>query len=504
MIIQLQSISDMTVPRNCFATKSSRSRVEFHGFCDASMKAYAAAIYVRVILGNVVRVMIMCSKTRVAPVKLQTIPHLELLGAVLLSRLMDSLIKALSQVVTIDNVYRWTDSITVLCWIQNRKPWKQYVMHRVEEIRKLTQANNWRHCPGEWNPADLGSRGITASQLKESKVWWMGPEFLQSKEENWPKLGENVAQENEKALQEQVKKVTNTTNIFVTSADTNKTQDNNVIKCEEYSNIHRLLRVTSYVLRFKHNLRSRVCEQVVCKSGALTAEELKTARTLWVRAVQSNEFAKEFESIKTDCASNYVRQFNLYVDEQGVLRSRGRLENSSLPLVTQNPALLPTKHHFTLLVIKETHYRALHSGVKTTLTAIRNNYWIPRGREVVKKFIKRCVFCKRHGGKPFAHLAPPNLPSSRVDDGPPWTNTGVDYAGPLYVRKRNAPSETTTKKVYMCLFTCASTRAVHLELVENCSAEQFLLAFRRFTGWRGLQRTSKGQQRKFRRSNDSN
>ena len=208
------------------------------------MKAYAAAIYVRVILGNVVRVMIMCSKRRVAPVKLQTIPRLELLGAVLLSRLMDSLIKALSQVVTIDNVYCWTESITVLCWIQNRKPWKQYVMHRVEEIRKLTQANNWRHCPGEWNPADLGSHGITASQLKESKVWWMGPEFLQSKEENLPKLGENVAQENEKALQEQVKKVTNTTNIFVTSADTNKTQDNNVIKCEEYSNIHRLLKVT--------------------------------------------------------------------------------------------------------------------------------------------------------------------------------------------------------------------------------------------------------------------
>ena len=138
-------------------------------------------------------------------------------------------------------------------------------MHRVEEIRKLTQANNWRHCPGEWNPADLGSHGITASQLKERKVWWMGPEFLQSKEENWPKLGENVVQENEKALQEQVKKVTNTTNIFVTSADTNKTQDNNVIKCEEYSNIHRLLKVTFWDL-------ITICESVFVSKSSVKVE----------------------------------------------------------------------------------------------------------------------------------------------------------------------------------------------------------------------------------------
>ena len=149
----------------------------------------------------------------------------------------------------------------------------------------------------------------------------------------------------------------------------------------------------------------------------------------------------------------------------------------------------------------------MHSGddLKMTLTRIRDTYWIPRGREAVKRFIKRCVVCQRHGGKTFPHLAPPNLPNYRVDNALPWTNTGVDYGGPLYVLNRSNPSEKTTEKVYISLFTCALTRVIHLELVKNCSAEQFLLAFRRFTGRRGLPhmlisdnaKNLKRQQRKF-------
>ena len=93
--------------------------------------------------------------------------------------------------------------------------------------------------------------------------------------------------------------------------------------------------------------------------------------------------------------------------------------------------------------------------------------------------------CTKYVGKPFPLIAPPNVPECRVDDSPPWTNTGVDYAGPIHVKKRNAISKESTEKVYLCLLTCASTRGVHLELVENCSAKQFLLAFCHFVGRRG-------------------
>ena len=150
----------------------------------------------------------------------------------------------------------------------------------------------------------------------------------------------------------------------------------------------------------------------------------------------------------------------------------------------RNPALLP---YFTSLVIKEVHCRVMHSGVRMTLTALREAFWVPRGREIVKRLIKQCFVCTRFPGKPYPMLSQSSLPEMRVDDGSPWTSTGVDYAGPFFVVcKNSAFNEIITEKVYICLFTCALTRAVHLELVKSCSADAFLLAFHRFSDRRGL------------------
>ena len=84
-------------------------------------------------------------------------------------------------------------------------------------------------------------------------------------------------------------------------------------------------------------------------------------------------------------------------------------------------------------------------------------------------------------GVAYPPVNPPDLPTTRVSEDPPFANTGVDFAGPFYVNE-----STESMKTYVCLFTCASTRAVHLELVPNLNAESFLLAFRRFASRRGL------------------
>ena len=70
----------------------------------------------------------------------------------------------------------------------------------------------------------------------------------------------------------------------------------------------------------------------------------------------------------------------------------------------------------------------------------------------------------------------------RVSDDPPFAHIGIDFAGPLYVKDKSSD----LSKVYVCLFTCCSTRALHLELTNLLSAESFLLAFQRFVGRRGL------------------
>ena len=153
-------------------------RIELHGFSDASQKAYAAAVYIRRVINDHVETALICSKSRVSSLKLQTIPRLELLGALILARLMNTVLNALSKIITINVIYCWTDSTATLYLIRNEKSWKQYVAHRVDEIRKLTPTKVWRHCPGIQNPADLPSRGTTVQQLIESELWWRGPEFL--------------------------------------------------------------------------------------------------------------------------------------------------------------------------------------------------------------------------------------------------------------------------------------------------------------------------------------
>lgn len=486
LIGQLQHLkNNVQVPR-CYFESTNKKQIELHGFSDASGKAYAAMVYMRTIYNDHIDTALLCCKARVAPLKSQSIPRLELLGALILARLLNTVIEALSESVDIKRVVYWTDSTTVLCWIKNDRPWKRYVSNRVTEIRELTNVNSWRHISGNSNPADLPSRGVTAQQLVNSQLWWAGPEFLKQDDSEWPTPPcENLVDET--ALEEGP----DTTYVLVNSQEEKLVPKiGNIMKCDTFSDITSLLRVTAYLLRFANNLKRKVNKSTVI-TDQLSADEIENARKHWIKSAQSDSFHKEIVAVRNkDLSTNlpYVKQFGLFMDEMGILRCKGRLDNSSLPYDTKNPIFLPGNHPLTLLIIKNIHSQVMHSGIRNTLTVLRENYWIPRGREVVKRLIRHCIVCAKYAGKTFPMQTPPNLPSGRVDEGPPWSNTGVDYAGPLYVHRILSKCEKTSEKVYVCLFTCASTRAVHLELVEGCSAEIFLRAFRRFSSRRGVPR----------------
>ena len=132
-----------------------------------------------------------------------------------------------------------------------------------------------------------------------------------------------------------------------------------------------------------------------------------------------------------------------------------------------------------------THATQLHGGTDTTVTALRQRFWIPAARRVVARLLWKCVICRRVAGKPFPVPDPPPLPQARVQDGPPFSVTGVDFTGAMYVKREGMVGE---YKMYVCLFTCASTRAVHLEVVTDLTEETFLQAFRRFAAHRSLPR----------------
>ena len=155
------------------------------GFCDASCKAYAAIVYLRLKSeSHQVSVSFIAAKTRVAPVSGSTIPRLELLSALLLSKLIDSVHSALQPELQLDDPICFSDSKVTLFWIQGTNhEWRQFVENRVNTIRNLIAPQHWKHCPGKENPADIPSRGMSASELAENPLWLHGPDWLHSSEE---------------------------------------------------------------------------------------------------------------------------------------------------------------------------------------------------------------------------------------------------------------------------------------------------------------------------------
>ena len=153
----------------------------------------------------------------------------------------------------------------------------------------------------------------------------------------------------------------------------------------------------------------------------------------------------------------------------------------------QNPSpVLPSKHRSTNLIIQDVHSEIKHSGLKDTLTAIRERFWIPRDREAVRGILRKCVTCKKVEGVPYRPLPTPDLPMERVSLDPLFAHTGLDFLGPWYIRDEKSLSEKNSNKVYVCLFNCAFSKAIYLELTPSLSVDSFLVVFRRFVSRREL------------------
>ncbi|XP_053392223.1 uncharacterized protein LOC128554914 [Mercenaria mercenaria] len=207
------------------------------------------------------------------------------------------------------------------------------------------------------------------------------------------------------------------------------------IDTEKYSSMTKVLRVTAYASRFVKNILGR--SNRTC--GNLTSEEMKDAETTWLRCIQRKYFSDTINATLAKNPNNLQRQLGLFVDDSGLLRCRGRLEHSDLTFGARYPMLLPKGDTFTKLLIRKTHVELLHSGVSQTLSKIRYNYWIVRGRATVKSVIKKCYMCRRVEGGPYKMPLMPPLPKSRVSESAPFTRTGLDYLGPLLIKTQNGP-----------------------------------------------------------------
>lgn len=272
----LSSLSLMHIPRWLATAKENSSHV--HVFCDASEKAYGAALYTHSTTEEGVLVRLACSKNRLAPVKKVTLPRLELLAAMLGARLLHYFCNATAHDIT--QATLWTDSTVTLGWIRSDpNRWKTFICNRVTEIHSYTDPAQWRHCPGQHNPADHLTRGLIADHILHLDVWWYGPPWLARPSNCWPPTTSSTCQQ----LPEEKKK----TNHVLTTTTTY-----HLIDASKFSSYWKLIRTTAWIFRFLNNIRRRKREV-----GEFTATELSDARMCWVRVVQREAFARELQAL---------------------------------------------------------------------------------------------------------------------------------------------------------------------------------------------------------------
>ncbi|XP_043479022.1 uncharacterized protein LOC122509221 [Leptopilina heterotoma] len=465
---ELSSLKEIEFPR-----KLPEGKLTIHAFGDASGIAYAAVVFVRIESENMITVLLVSARSRIAPKK-TTIPRLELLAASITARLADSVAKSFTR--EVEKITFWSDSTTVLAWLNRDGNWGTFVHNRVKEIRKLTNIENWKYVPGENNPADLPSRGCNPLQLVASK-WWLGPEWLKKPENDWPSAREKI---NEVEVEREVKK---SATVNMVNHESNEININSI-----FSSYTKLIRFIAWVRRFLLNRKLILQEQKTKQNGAFSEQNTKVKnysseedrKNLYLtlselREAENNLLRHLQKSMFQDTNKNKLSSFKTFVNKDGLYVVKTKILNRKDGALFLSPILLD-KHEIITLLVRETHERIGHSGTQIVMNVLREKFWIISLRQIIRSVIAKCVICKKQKVKHMECDSPP-LPENRVRDAAIFEVTGIDFAGPVFIKGGG--------KCWICVFTCAIYRAVHFELTSSLSVEGFVECLRRFIARRG-------------------
>ena len=244
-------------------------------------------------------------------------------------------------------------------------------------------------------------------------------------------------------------------------------------KWERFGSFKKMIRVLSYCLRSKNRNSGEI----------LTVEELNAAKLAILKRCQKEIFHDAHENISKGqplSASDQLNKLSPFLDENGLLRLQGRLQHSRSSYDVKHPILLSAKHFVVIKLIEDAHRANFHEGTEYVRSLLRQEYWIIGLRNALRNVKAKCVKCrKQRSGVSQPFMA--DLPRERLQERVfPFTNTGLDYFGPFEVKFMRK-----TMKRWCCLFTCLTTRALHIEVVPSLEAETCLTAITRFIARRG-------------------
>ena len=463
---ELKGSPILRIPRHV----GGKGEIAIFGFSDASVKAFAATVYVRVAFTDgYIKTSLLISRSRLAPIKKVSVPRLELCGLKLLGELMDYVIRQFQHK---GRAFAYTDSEIVLWWCK-KKPGdlKTYVANRVEAIQKYLQEIPIRYVASLDNPADIATKGKTILQIQEEQLWTQGPFWLKKPEEEFPEQPETlqVNEEDEEIIQE--------VKVLATQATIERTwppspTDNDFIGV--FSSSAQELATNNYVELRRHTAtvldavdafrkrRPRITS--VNRRSFLRRAELK-----WAEEIQKAYLSEDYEAMKNKQPlkrNSKLAQLRPKLSG-GILYATGR--------TGANLIILPECEYRRILILA-THQRLCCRGPTQTQSEIQKIYWILGGRRAVTKVIKKCHRCARFNARQ-AEPTMANLPEHRFTITNCWDTTGMDSFGPIKIK--DGP------EAHCLLFVCSHSRAVHLEAVPSLKADDILEALTRFVARRG-------------------
>ena len=439
---------------------------ELHHFCDGSTVGYGACTYVRTTNAEgAVHVTLLMAKSRVAPLNALSVPRLELSSAVMAVKLDEVARRELT--IPLKESTFWSDSEIILDYISNSScRFQIFVANRVSAIMQGSHKSQWHHIAGVDNPADVASRGCLSNGLPAS--WFAGAWFLKEPRSSWP------VESPRKTHAELASRLElRSHNVVLETRIENSPLD---VLIKHYSCYYRLQKAVAWLRRCLSKLRGREIEQ-----GPLSASELRRAELVLISHVQHDAYPEEIASLKSQgrvSVTSDIFTLNPMMDEELIV-VKGRLRHSKLPSQAKHPFVLPRDHDLSRLIVTHSHNVA-HLGVEWTFTRLRAKFWIIGAKNLIKQVKRQCMVCRKLYARPMEqHMA--DLPAERVTPGLScFENTGLDFFGPFYVKVGRG-----TAKRYGVVFTCFTTRAVHVEKIDSLESDAFLNGLFRFIARRG-------------------
>ena len=489
-------LKDIRLPRQAGFNQPEWQRLV--GFCDASSTGISACVYLVSSDGKEVMSNLIKANTHIPPEHLKgNIPKLELIGAVMLANLMTLVRKSYPEI-PVEHIFYFTDSGIVLCWIfSGSSDGDIFVTNRISVVRELTTVENWGHVTSALNPADIPSRGCSLAKLKNCPLYWHGPDFIRGNLVDELSNLHNYKNAYTKNVPE-ASRVELKLNFVLTKQHKPTlpvANISNIVNISRYSTYNKLISVSRTVIKYLNVLDARRVAQskesvlsVVKLDPEISAHSRVIAEVLWIQATQLAHFPDMFVLAMNNKArvppsvKSMFCEYKLFLDPDNYVLCCGtRMENSDLPHKAIYPMLLPTKSMFTNLVILKSHKEVGHQGTPQTLTQLRLEFWVPQGRRAVQKVLYTCNHCRKVDGQFFSLPPHAPLPDFRAQRHRPFSSIGLDFIGPFTVRTQGI-----SHKVYVLMLTCASTRAVHLEVAQTQQLNDFCFAMERFFAVRGL------------------